>query len=150
MQCPQCGGDVWENAAKNVQRLAEGKKALPLRSCKNKDGCGWCVWPPKGQQQGGGNGAGPRSTGSTGRSASSRPLVPLYSSCLDYATRAVRHYLPTATNADIIAAAATLFIAASRDGAPLMAPKAQPAPPPPPPPEPEPEPEYQDDADLPF
>lgn len=142
MNCPQCGGATWNNDLKNRQRASEGKKPLPLWACKDKDGCGWVKWPPKDtapRANGSGNGV-PRSTA---------PLAPVYADCMDIASRAVKHYIgDKATAADIVAAAATLFIAATDTNRPVK----KPAPPPPPKPEPEPEPEYDglDAADLPF
>lgn len=149
MQCPNCGGEVWNNAQKNVQRASEGKKPLPAMACKDKDNCGWVKWPPKNQgQQGGGNGAGPRASGN-GQRASSRPLGPLYNECLTFAKKAVLFHLPQAQPADVIAAAATLLIQATRDGSSIMPPKPKPAPPP--------EPEYDesssddmDESQIPF
>jgi len=45
MQCPKCGGDVWDNRSK---KLAGGMKPnAPDFSCKNKESCGWVQWPPK-------------------------------------------------------------------------------------------------------
>ena len=137
-QCPKCGGEIWSNAHKNEQRANEGKRPLPLFACKDKDGCGWIKWPPKGQQSGG--------AGSRGHSASagnagagpkhSRPLGPLYNECARIAAAVVKLHVPNATPTDVVAATATLFIAAANTGAPMIAP---PKPKPAPPPEPEPE-----------
>ncbi len=135
MQCPQCGGDVWNNAQKNEQRARDGKKPMPLLTCKDKDGCGWVKWPPKGQAATGGQGK-----GTAAPSGPRRPLGPLYFECLKMAKACVEKELKGALPADVIAATATLFIAASRDGTPLVAPKPKPAPPP--------EPEYEDDRDF--
>lgn len=108
MNCPNCGGDTWDNA----QKVAGGWKG-PLRKCKA--GCGWVEWPPKGQ----------RAT-STTRSAPSGPkwtwdtLRTTYRRSLVMATKEVRECAESAkltlTVADILASAATIFIAASRDG----------------------------------
>ncbi len=138
MNCPQCGGEVWNNAQKNEQRARDGKKPMPLFTCKDKDGCGWVKWPPKGQKPTSEPGAG-RTGGSPASGAARRPLGPLYYDCLKIAKSCVEKEVKGALPADIIAAAATLFIAASRDGTPLVAPKPKPAPPPPP------EPTYDDD-----
>ncbi|HEU4649480.1 MAG TPA: hypothetical protein VFS33_10505 [Gemmatimonadales bacterium] len=46
--CPQCGGAVYDNRAKNRERKANGQKPLPVFKCKDEDGCGWKQWPPKG------------------------------------------------------------------------------------------------------
>ncbi len=47
MTCPKCGGECWDNTQKNIERAAEGKKNLPQYSCKDKEGCGWVMWPDK-------------------------------------------------------------------------------------------------------
>lgn len=146
MNCPQCGGATWNNAQKNQQRAGEGKKPLPLWACKDKDGCGWVKWPPK-------DSAVKQNVGEKGAVRSTAPLAPVYSDCMDIAARAVKHYIgDEATAADVVAATATLFIAATNTGRPVKKPVAPP--PPPPKPEPEPEREYDDvdadAADLPF
>ena len=47
MVCVKCGGEVWDNRQK---KLDGGMKPnAPDFSCKNKDGCGWVQWPPKGK-----------------------------------------------------------------------------------------------------
>ncbi len=125
MTCPQCGGDVWNNAQKNEQRARDGKKPMPLLTCKDKDGCGWVKWPPKNQRPP----QGQRGNGG-GTPKNSRPLGPLYYDCLKVAKACVEKELKGATPADVLSATATLFIAASRDGTPLTAPKPKPAPPP--------------------
>ena len=48
MQCLKCGGEVWDNTIENEKRKNEGKKERPVYSCKDKDGCGWVMWPEKG------------------------------------------------------------------------------------------------------
>lgn len=47
MLCPSCGKECWDNTQKNIERTAEGKKNLPQYSCKDKEGCGWIMWPDK-------------------------------------------------------------------------------------------------------
>lgn len=158
MECPQCGGSTWNNAQKNAQRAEEGKKPLPLWACKDKDGCGWIKWPPK--TQGGGSGTGSRGhrAGSPAGPRTSRPLTPLYLACLQDGKASVEHVFGAKATPELcLNAAATLFTAASRDGAPLRAVKPKPAPPPPPPPVEEAEefeefpPALKDEADdLPF
>jgi hypothetical protein len=136
MQCPDCGGEVWNNAQKNEQRAREGKKPMPLWTCKDKDGCGWKKWPDKKTDtapKGSGHAPAPR-----------RALGPVYNECLDFAKKAVTHHFgKDVATTDIIAAAATLFIQAAKTGQSIrprpVAPK--PAPPPPPPP---PAPEFED------
>ena len=46
-ECPQCGGDIWNNVAINKRRIANGEKPRPDYSCKDKEGCGWVKWPVK-------------------------------------------------------------------------------------------------------
>ncbi len=154
MQCPKCNGDTWNNAKKNEERAAQGKNPMPLWTCKDKDGCGWVQWPPKGAKR-------PDTTqngAKVAQTGNQKPLGPLYNDCLEFAVKACNHHFgkDTAT-ADVIAAAATLFIQAAKTGQPIRQPKAAPAPPPPPPKPPEPEPNFDDfppaddsDLDLPF
>ena len=104
MQCEKCGGDCWNNAAKNTERVAQGKKPMPLWVCKNKDGCGWVKWPPKTD---------------TAKSAKAAPaftwetLAGTYARCRKVAEWA----LPKETPPDVlVSATATLFIQAARDG----------------------------------
>lgn len=129
MQCPDCGGAMWDN------RLTKKKPTQPDYKCKNK-ACDKAVWL-KTQAE---NATASNGTGNGTQSAAAprgRALGPLYVECLDFAKKAIPHYLGTGySSADIIAAAATLFIQATRDGAPIRVPKAKPAPPPPPPPPP--------------
>lgn len=46
MQCPKCGGDTWDNGPSKAQ--GKVKPNAPDFACKNKEGCGWKQWPPKG------------------------------------------------------------------------------------------------------
>lgn len=150
MECPKCGGPMWDN------RQTKKSPKQPDYKCKDRQNCDGVIWPPKGQSgANGGNGAA-RQVGGNGASASPRrPLVPLYLECLKDGAGAVRHVLGKDAPVEaVMNAAATLFIAASRDGSPLrVAPKPKPAPPPPPP-EPEPVDDWQDgdmaEHDLPF
>ena len=135
MDCPNCGGEVWNNAQKNRDRESEGKKPLPLYACKDKDGCKWVQWPPRNATAAK---PAPRAQGTPPAPSvrSTRPLGPLYYACMKIAAATVKQHIgDKATPADIVAACATLFIGATNTGAPL-------APPPKPAPEPEPE---QDD-----
>lgn len=43
--CPSCGGEMWDNRAKKAS--GEFKKTGPDFSCKNKEGCGYVIWPEK-------------------------------------------------------------------------------------------------------
>jgi hypothetical protein len=141
MNCPDCAGAMWDN--RNDKRNPKS----PDFKCKNKS-CGKGIWEERKPNEtpavmpSNGNGhAIP--TAPNGK----RPLGPLYGECLEFAQKACTHYLGDVSHADVIAAAATLFIAATRDGTPLRAPKAVAPPPPPPPP---PEPVYSSADDLPF
>lgn len=138
---------MWDNRAKKASGQYKANRAD--FSCKDKDGCGKGVWL-KDQESAGRvqatNGSAPRSA-----PHSTAPLGPVYADCLDFAKRAVHHYagdMPY-TMSDVIAAAATLFIQATKENRPLTAPKVKPTPPPPPP-RPEPEPDYTDLRTLPF
>lgn len=121
--CPTCGGEVWNNAGLNAKRANEGKKPMPLFACKDKNGCGWVEWPPKGAKpQGGQQGRG-------GPRPPARPLAPLYLQCLTVAKQSWDKVMGAGNYSDAVlqAAAATIFIGA-RDGAPILAPKPEPRP----------------------
>lgn len=133
-ECPRCSGEIWNNIEK--KRSGMMKKTGPDYACKDKDGCGWVKWPPKGQRpQGQGNGA---PAGDRGQKGPSRPIAPLYRGCVRVAVKVLAELVPNATPADVVASAATLFIATTRDGTPLFAPKPKPEP------EPTPEAAYDD------
>lgn len=127
VNCPNCGGPIYNNIAKNAERVARGEKSMPNFTCKDKDGCGWKEWPPKGQKPAQGQGGRPAS-----RPVSTRPLAPLYLQCLKVAKQSWDTVMGAGkyTDAVLQAAAATIFIGA-RDGAPILA-----------------EPKVQDDTDL--
>ena len=128
MECKDCGGtEFWDN------RASKTNPKQPDFRCK---GCKKGIWL-KGKAAGV-PGAGNRGqgSGSLAGGAPKRPLGPLYYDCLKVAKACVEKEIRGALPADIIAATATLFIAASQDGTPLTAPKPKPAPPP--------EPEYDD------
>lgn len=134
VNCPACNGPIYNNIAKNATRVAEGKKPMPNFSCRDKDGCGWVEWPPKGQKP-----AMAQRGATAGRSsAPARPLAPLYLQCLTVAKQSWDKVLGVGKYSDAVlqAAAATIFIGA-RDGAPILEPKA-----------PTPKDEYVDDTDL--
>ena len=132
MDCPTCGNDCYDNRQQNQTRVAEGRKPMPDFKCKDKD-CGWIKWGPK------------PAKGQKGQPARNggkwtwQQLSMLYGNSLKLALKHVEAMVPNATPAETIAAAATIFIAATRDGVqPLKKPE-------PPKPEPEPEPENEDD-----
>ncbi len=110
----------------------------PDYKCKNQQ-CNKAVWLERRSATPNGNGhAAP---------SGQRALGPLYYECMAFARKACVHeFGDIVTPADVIAATATLFIQAVRDGAPIRATKPAPAPPPPPATEPS----YQDERDLPF
>ena len=133
MNCPQCGGPMWDN--RNDKRNPKS----PDYKCKNKS-CGHAIWEQK--QQGVGQLA--RAAGN-GAKWTWTSLSKTYERSLLLAekhvpTMAKRTNL-TATTADVLSAAATIFIAASRDGVQADAPAT-----PPPPPQPEP----VEDSDVPW
>lgn len=118
MDCPNCGGPAYDNR----EKVANGWRG-PIAKCKDQDGCGWTKWPPRNKGRQGGAGNGNRGHGASGSGAGprqSRPLTPLYVACLQDAKGAVTHVLGKDAAPELIVnAAATLFIAASRDGTPL-------------------------------
>lgn len=44
-ECPKCGGKVWDNRPKNVERRRDGLKLMPEFKCRDEDQCGWKQWP---------------------------------------------------------------------------------------------------------
>lgn len=46
--CPKCGGRMWDNRNRNVERVAAGKKTGPSFACRDKDGCGAIIWSSSG------------------------------------------------------------------------------------------------------
>jgi hypothetical protein len=143
MQCPKCGGEMWNN----IGRKKNPKQ--PDYKCKDKE-CDGVIWPEReqqGQPQGGKpapakNGA--KWTWPALNRTYGRSLLLAEQQLVGSAARTKLVFTP----ADLLAAAATIFIAASRDGV-SDAPKAQPAPLPPPPPAPVAA-DEEDDDDLPF
>ncbi len=135
MNCPDCGGAMWDNTA------TKKTPKSPDYKCKNQQ-CGKAVWLEK-------KGA---SSEAAVPARAPRALGPLYNECLEFARACcVHHFGDIITPADIIAATATVFIQAVRDGAPIRTPKPAPAPKPvPAPAPPAPEPVYETMNDLPF
>jgi hypothetical protein len=111
MTCPNCSGEVWDNA----EKVAGGWKG-PLKKCKAE--CGFIVWPPKTKASPASpKGAWtapkePKWTWSTLAETYHQSLLIARKQVLGLATVAKFE----ATTADILAAAATVFIAATRDG----------------------------------
>lgn len=121
---------MWDN------RETKKSPKQPDYKCKNKQ-CDKAIWLEKRSDSNGapsnGNGNGHHAP-SPVVAGGSRPLGPLYNECLDFAGKACKHYFGEAsTPADVIAAAATLFIQAVRDGGTIRGVKPAPPPPPPPP-----------------
>jgi len=129
---------MWDN--RNDKRNPKS----PDYKCKNRS-CGEGVWEDRQSSTGAGVGS-----GSMARPASPQqaPHAVLYKHCVMYAIKEIKPLLSAdVCDADVLAAAATLFIQASRGGQ-VFAPKNPPqaAPPPPPPPEPA----WEDPNFLPF
>lgn len=123
MQCQKCGGEMWDNRAKNRERAAQGKKPMPDYACKDNDGCGGVVWPPKETK------AKPAGFATKREQWTWETLESTYGRCVDIAYKQAKR-LATAgmplTVEGVASMAATLFIAASRDGV-TDAPKGLPA-----------------------
>ncbi len=43
VHCPRCHGPVWDNRAQKQGDRSKSK--WPDFSCRDKEGCGWAVWP---------------------------------------------------------------------------------------------------------
>ena len=133
MTCPNCGGDAWNNAAK----IQEGAWKGPLYKCKDAN-CGWIQWPPKPkaapvQRTGAGPGAPSHGPKWTWPLLSETYLQSLLIARMQVVGLATAQKLELRME-DILSAAATVFIAASRDGVKPIARE----------PAPEPEPNYDD------
>ena len=141
---------MWDNRSKKASGQYKSNRAD--YSCKDKDGCNKGVWLKDSESAPASNGNGHRAPTVTRTNAAGRPLGPLYAECLKFAKEACKyHFGDTAAPSDVIAAAATLFIQAVKDGGVIRAVKPIPPPPPPPPPPVQDAYEYQSsDHDLPF
>ena len=119
MNCPKCGSECWDNA----QKVATGWRG-PLWKCKNQS-CDWVQWPPKEKSaapkraQMPQHSGEPKWTWQSLRQTYQRSLVLAVKEVKDVATTSKVPY----TMADVLAAAATIFIAASRDGVAELTPK---------------------------
>lgn len=122
MDCPKCGGPVWDNGPSKAQ--GKVKPNAPDFACKDKEGCGWKQWPEKPAK------ARPAPHVERGPKWTWGTLALTYRRCLYFAEKALIESAKRTkigfTTADICAATATLFIAASRDGIRAEAPKDQP------------------------
>ena len=141
MECLKCGGPVWDNRAKKASGEFSAKG--PDFACKDKDGCGWVQWPPKNKGSGGLPATAAIPTPLTSplvpASVSGQPspvaaysrggspkwtwitLADTYANCYAIAEQRLIDASKVGprlgfTQADILAATATLFIAVSRDG----------------------------------
>lgn len=127
MICPKCQkSEVWDNGPSKA--AGKIKPNAPDLACKDKEGCGWKQWPekkasPKGDAPA--KAASPRAEKWTWGT-----LALTYRRCLYFAEKAIIESSKRTkigfTTADLCAATATLFIAASRDGIRAEAPKDQP------------------------
>lgn len=112
MQCPDCQGPVYDNREKNKGRVAAGENPMPEYACRDSHGCGWRKWPPK--------------QASRGKHAPVAVVaIPkLYGDCLEVAigqlaelvAKHPKAKLPAPEWENVIAAAATVFIQACRQG----------------------------------
>lgn len=124
--CPQCGGEVWDN----TKRPKKNPKA-PDAACKDKENCQWAGWLPKASEAGG----------------SARPtytwdeLGKVYQRCRLVADRVWKGSAVEKDPTALVAATATLFIAAKDSGLKVEAPKPEPKPEPPP---------FDDDGEMPY
>lgn len=105
MNCPKCDGPMWDN------RTDKKTPKSPDYKCKDK-GCGHPIWlekkasAPKGQSNG----------QATHGKWTWLSLQETYRKSLLIASKQVKALVPNATPGDVVAATATVFIAASRDG----------------------------------
>ena len=121
MECPTCGGEVYDNRAKNTERLGQGKKPMPEYKCKDES-CGWVKWPPREAKAKGAPSIarGPKWTWDELGAMHRKSLVIAVANCRDA-------FKGKETPAEVIAAAATVFIAASREGVRAPSPAPEPA-----------------------
>ncbi len=102
MKCPKCSGEMWDN------RTTKKSPKQPDYACKNREGCGHAIWPPKDKP--------------AGTAAAPKPVVPIETLSSEYGTllRSVAKRLSEIGNdlpahmkptfADAQAVAATIFI----------------------------------------
>lgn len=125
-ECPSCGGPVWDNTKKPKRN-----PKAPDAACKDKENCRWAGWldTPK---TGGGS---PRVTYTWD------DLGKTYQRCRLVAERVWKGSAVEKDPTALVAATATLFIAAKDIGLKVEAPK----------PEPKPDPSsYNSDVEMPF
>lgn len=109
-KCEKCGGAVWDNRAN--KKNPKG----PDFKCKDT-GCAEAYWLDTHKSSGGARLAAP------GPKWTWAQLQETYRNSLRIAAPLVKTMVPNASGADVVSAAATIFIAASRDG---VAPPPQP------------------------
>lgn len=129
MNCPKCGGDMWDERQGKFwgTGLTPNGKNKPTHKCKDKECAknGGVAWEKSSGANGGPAVARQQSPAeptrhSEAKSPPSSALAPLYVECLASARQAIiAAGLKNASPSDVIAAAATLFIAATRDGRPV-------------------------------
>ena len=107
MQCPTCGSDCWDNR----EKVAGGWKG-PVWKCKDKD-CAWVEWPPKGVAK---KPASPEPMSARAGRWTWGQLSTYYGNAMKVARKHLMEQEPNATPAEVVAATATIFIAATRDG----------------------------------
>jgi hypothetical protein len=102
-RCPKCSGEMWDN------RTTKKNPKQPDYACKNREGCGHAIWPPKEKPSG-------------GAPAQKAPAVPLETLSAEYGSllRSVAKALATTaeglpermkpTFADAQSASATIWI----------------------------------------
>ena len=105
MNCPNCSSETWDNTEK-----VKGGWRGPLRKCKDQ-ACGWVQWPPK--EKGAKQTSAPAKAGPKWTWAQ---LQDTYRNALRISAALVPTLVKNATSTDVVSGAATIFIAASRDG----------------------------------
>lgn len=105
MDCPKCGGAMWDN------RQSKKSPKQPDYRCKDRENCDGVIWPPRNQGGNRPNGTPPKAKLTWEQLAAihRKSLIIAVKNCHDA-------FKGTAVPADVIAAAATVFIHASREG----------------------------------
>ena len=112
MECPKCGGPMWDN------RETKKSPKQPDYKCKDRENCDGVIWPPREQKGKGVQSPRPKLTWDQLGAMHRKALIIAVANCRDA-------FKGKESPTDVIAAAATVFIAASRDGV-QEAPKAEP------------------------
>lgn len=108
MDCAKCGGECYDNR----EKVNDGWKG-PVFKCKDAE-CGWTQWPPKGERKGRGGGGG---KAPAGPKPTWKELAARYGKCRDIAVFTWKGVPSVADDPSaLVAAAATLFIEANRNG----------------------------------